>query len=266
VATVPALLLLFGACSSPRDTPLVPVSGPSPDASVPSDAVQASVAVDSGGSGPDTATGGGGAVDAPVMDAQPVADAPIAPPVQDGPVTAPDTAGPADAATACLTCADSPGVCIRTSYDFESGTNEGWSPGTVSTARAHGGTHSLAMTVTLPETGGSVSATLKLCSGTADLKSRTLREWIYIEGDPFKPEVDGMGSFCNFRYIETGTSYVYPGNDVKIQPNTWFEVATGLGLTTTATPTVDMRCWIQPAANSPWKGTVYFDDLGLGLE
>ena len=31
----------------------------------------------------------------------------------------------------------------------------------------------------------------------------------------------------------------------------------------TATDTLDVRCWIVPAAASSWTGTVYFDDVRI---
>jgi hypothetical protein len=174
------------------------------------------------------------------------------------------TCSSATCGTECnVVCSEGTSTCPRSSWDFESGTNDGlqFEEGGVTDARAHAGRYSVASRkwVKSPAIqGGTSSMQIGVCTGTTNLLGETLTAWVYVEGSEF---VSGKDTVCQFGFdVEGGfnssASTMVPSRD------RWFRISAKPFLPT-KTSYLSVICWIKPAVGESWQGTVYFDDVTI---
>jgi hypothetical protein len=178
-----------------------------------------------------------------------------------------------------LSCPGVGGHVVCGTWDFESGTVEGWTNSSstwssdgsddmfgVSTKRAFIGTHSLAITHDNPNGGFAVSAIkIHLCpSGVAvDLSSKSLWFNFYLE-----PSVGGDldASDSEFEYqLSNGANGVglrYLNNGGALPAGQWLTFSASLAPAAAAGTTfiTDIEI-VLDTSNKPWVGTAYFDDF-----
>ena len=160
-----------------------------------------------------------------------------------------------------VSCSESPSVCQRASWDFESGSNEGlgFEEGGISVARAHSGRYSAASRKWIKAIvveGGYIQMTVKLCGGTTNLEGRTISAWAYLEGPEFVP---GRGSECSFGY-DLDVGFKSTRSTAIPATGQWFQISATAGQQT-KTSDLYLICWVRPKVGDSWQGTVYFDDV-----
>jgi hypothetical protein len=169
-----------------------------------------------------------------------------------------------------VVCSESPASCANTSWDFESGSNDGLmvEQGGVTPVRANSGRYSVASRRWIPSPvvigNGFVRMDVKLCTGTTNLLGRRVSMAVYIEGQEFDPAESG----CYFYYvIEEGSNGAITSNGTTSIPvpsrDAWFPIQTRI-LEETKSRSLSLGCWIKPIAGATtWQGTVYFDDFRI---
>jgi hypothetical protein len=167
-------------------------------------------------------------------------------------------------ATACLvSCSENPTACGPASFNFESGSDQGVTvdEGGVTEMKAHGGRYSAASRKWFKSPvleGGFMRLSLKLCSGTTNLKGRTFSAWVYLEGADYVP---GKSNVCSFGYLVPG-GYNSTGHSPVVGRDTWFRISAST-FVETETPELYVICWVQPAVGNSWSGVMYVDDVRI---
>jgi hypothetical protein len=177
-----------------------------------------------------------------------------------------------------VACPGTAGHVVCGTWDFESGTTEGWTNNSaswssdgsdgmfgVSTQRAFTGTHSLAITHDNPTGGFAVSSIkIRLCpTGVpVDLSSKSLWLNVYLE-----PSVGGDldTSDSEFAYElsngANGVGLLDLGSGM-LPAGQWMTISASLAplATSGATAITGIEIWLE-TSNKPWVGTIYFDNF-----
>ena len=191
----------------------------------------------------------------------------------------------AQCANTCLgTTLACPGASVKPtcgSWDFESGTTEGWTNSSnkynpdasagqfgVSSAQHSSGTQALFIGHTNPgATPDAFSLTrIQLCPlGSVDLSSKILSVSVYADPAPGTSTADlNLENNCEMFLwtYPSGGGYLNPENGTQtLKMRTWTRMDASLGTGPSAVLTgleLQFRTY-----NTPWVGTVYFDDIRL---
>ena len=173
-----------------------------------------------------------------------------------------------------------PATCHPGSFTFESGTTEGFavdpmvSPAdttlSVSTTVAHGGTHSLALTVDAPNGSQGAYAKLPLCGPGqwTDLQGATVSVWIYLDGST--PLPNPLTSYASIGI------WVNPNQEPNVQPRSNVALDTWVHLTVLVPPynvtgpageltsyAINVGFFVNQTPG--WSGTLYIDDLTISF-
>ncbi len=152
--------------------------------------------------------------------------------------------------------------CRAFDQDFESGGIGGWTvtqaegpfaAPRVTTELAHGGSRSLAVTIT--NGSGRLVFSKPLCEGAVgDLGARSVSFWVQWRGQPF-PAGD-VGSGCELGVLHEGAPYHYQASPRVLVPMGGWQQVVG---TRQSGPI--LRAVVDCYVNATWSGTLYFDDF-----
>ena len=184
--------------------------------------------------------------------------------------------------TSTMRCNAGKDYCEKTLFDFETSIDTWASPSasdraddgtlTLSTARAHGGTHALSAHVSFSNTQYAFRMNFWPCGRSPftqggpeglDLRGKTLTFWVYLAPDTTGVPSTGSACYASGSSGFTCVGSSCTGSGSPVTPGMWSQVSAVFASDTASSSVNLLSIDCRPATSPAWTGTVYVDDIAI---